>query len=200
MPELCSNSLKWNYIIMLRNLLASAIILAASSSAFAIDASPIEGGAVVDGAIVVDAENSAELAQLLLAANGDMDAFAKAAIAEGFSVADIITTAVKSGQDASTVVTATTTAAISAGQPVATVLAQTQSIEGISADVALVAASTGALNAGVSEDALQTAVVNVIADGAPATAADATAAAAIVAAAKDSPAATVPAGSISSAA
>lgn len=191
---------------MLRNLLASAIILAASTSAFAIDASPMKiaggaivAGAIVDGAAVDDLENSIALEQLLSAANGDMDAFAEAAIAKGYSVTDIITAAVKSGQDASTVVTATATAAINAGQPVATVLAQTQSVEGISTEVALTAASAGALNAGVTEDALQTAVVAVIADGAPATAADGTAAAAIVVAAKSIPNAIVLPGSISSA-
>jgi hypothetical protein len=141
-------------LIMIRNLLASAIILAASTSAFADVKADIENGAtaadLVNQAIAGCAGSSScqetALAEIL-AAGVDIETVAAAAVSAGMSVTTVIKAAIAANIAPAAAVTAATSAAVKAGKSVDAVLAEVQSIPEVPADVAVAATSKGAVQA-----------------------------------------------------
>jgi hypothetical protein len=144
-------------LIMIRNLLASAIILAASTSAFADVKADIENGAtaadLVNQAIAGCAGSSScqetALAEIL-AAGVDIDTVAVAAVSAGMSVTTVVKAAIAAKVDPATAVTAATSAAVKAGKSVGEVLAEVKSIPEVPAEVVIAATSKGAAQASVA--------------------------------------------------
>jgi hypothetical protein len=143
---------------MIRNLLASAIILVASTSAFADVKADIENGATADDLVVqaiagCAGNGSCEEAALaeILAAGVDIDTVAAAAVNAGMSVTTVVKAAIAAKVDPATAVTAATSAAVKAGKSVEAVLAEVKSIPEVPADIAIAAASKGAVQAGASQ-------------------------------------------------
>jgi hypothetical protein len=150
---------------MIRNLLASAIIIAASTSAFADMKADLANGAtaadlVTKAVAACGGSNSCQELALeeMLAAGVDIDTVAAAAVDAGMSVTTIVNAAIAADAPAADAITAATGAAVKAGQSVDAVMAEAQSIPGVPADVALAAAGNGAVQGGASQDAVDTIV------------------------------------------
>jgi hypothetical protein len=157
MPELCSNSLKWNYIIMLRNLLASAIILAASTSAFA--------GELADNLNVEGASSSA-IVTTALAACADADCKAAVlveAIEAGVDAKSVMSIALAAGVSPKAASAAMRTANVSESDIVAAAVANNIDPTTITASTA---GGTGTQDGGTNEGLKAAAEVPGISPGA----------------------------------
>jgi hypothetical protein len=163
-------SLKWNDSIMIRNLLASAIILAASTSAFADMKADIANGAtaadlVTKAAAACAGSNSCQELALeeMLAAGVDIDTVAAAAVDAGMSVTTIVNAAIAADVAPTAAITAATGAAVKSGQSVDAVMAEAQTIPGVPAADAIAAAGKGAVQGGADTDTVETLVTTSIA-------------------------------------
>jgi len=150
---------------MIRNILASAIILAASTTAFADMKTDIDNGATAADLITAavascgGSNSCQELAlQEMLAAGVDINTVAAAAVDAGMSVTTIVNAAIAADATPSAAITAATGAAVNAGQSVDAVMAEAQSIPGVPANVAIAAAGKGAVQGGASQDSVDTLV------------------------------------------
>ena len=150
---------------MIRNILASAIILAASTTAFADMKTDIDNGATAADLITAavascgGSNSCQELAlQEMLAAGVDINTVAAAAVDAGMSVTTIVNAAIAADATPSAAITAATGAAVKAGQSVDAVMAEAQSIPGVPANVAIAAAGKGAVQGGASQDSVDTLV------------------------------------------
>lgn len=150
---------------MIRNILASAIILAASTTAFADMKTDIDNGATAADLITAavascgGSNSCQELAlQEMLAAGVDINTVAAAAVDAGMSVTTIVNAAIAADATPSAAITAATGAAVKAGQSVDAVMTEAQSIPGVPANVAIAAAGKGAVQGGASQDSVDTLV------------------------------------------
>jgi hypothetical protein len=151
---------------MIRNLLASAIILAASTSVLADIKDDIDNGATAAelATLAVSSCNGDSGCQELalaemLTAGVDIEILAAAAVEAGISVTTVVKAAIAADVAPDVAITAATSAAVKSGQSVEAVMAEAKSIPGVPAEVAIAASSDGAVRAGVSQAAVDAVVM-----------------------------------------